>query len=308
MSASRSPNPPALTPNRPPRPTPARLVATLGSEAQVVTAAVDLLERQGTPLTQVIVVHSLAEPGAPMAAAVERLQRAFDLPPYLNRLPLRLAPLIDSAGRPLQDVDTPLAARAAFRLIYRLVRQAKLEGERVHLSIAGGRKSLALFGMSTAQLLFDEEDHLWHLISSGDFLASKRLHPQPEDEVQLLELPVLPWSQAAPALLALSTLEDPFEAAEHARQRHLDQRLEHERAFVLGALTPAEQRVVSLLVSDGLGDAEIANRLALSPRTVEQHLRSAYRKAANHWELPDVNRAQLVALLSLYVQITGFPA
>jgi hypothetical protein len=55
----------------------------------------------------------------------------------------------------------------------------------VHLSIAGGRKTMAVFGMTAAQLLFDEHDRLWHLFSGGEFLVSKRLYPQPGDEVRL---------------------------------------------------------------------------------------------------------------------------
>ena len=32
------------------------------------------------------------------------------------------------------------------------------------------------------------------------------------------------------------------------------------------------------LVAEGLGDAEVAQRLVVSPRTVHSHLRSIYRK------------------------------
>lgn len=75
------------------------------------------------------------------------------------------------------------------------------------------------------------------------------------------------------------------------------------RSFVLGALTPAEERVVSLLVREGLSDRQLAARLNLSTRTVEQQLRSAYGKAADHWELDSVNRAQLISILNLYYNI-----
>jgi DNA-binding CsgD family transcriptional regulator len=45
----------------------------------------------------------------------------------------------------------------------------------------------------------------------------------------------------------------------------------------VGALTPAERRVADIAAS-GSTNREIARRLYLSPKTVEMHLRSAYRK------------------------------
>ena len=44
-----------------------------------------------------------------------------------------------------------------------------------------------------------------------------------------------------------------------------------------GALTPTERDVVRL-VSDGLGNKDIATRLFVSPRTVQTHLTHAYTK------------------------------
>jgi len=43
------------------------------------------------------------------------------------------------------------------------------------------------------------------------------------------------------------------------------------------ALTPGERRVVEI-AAQGASNREIARRLYLSPKTVEMHLRSAYRK------------------------------
>jgi len=71
----------------------------------------------------------------------------------------------------------------------------------------------------------------------------------------------------------------------------------------MGSLSSAEQRVVRMLVQEGMSDSDIAERLCLSPRTVEQHLRAAYRKAANYWELAEVNRTHLIALLNLYLSL-----
>ncbi len=293
---------------------PATLIATLGTEPQVVTAAYDLLTRRGERIPLISVVHTVA-PGTPIEQAVAALVEVFNSPPYSHLTELHLHPLYDDTNRPLSDVESPGATQAVFRALYRLVREAKLEGMRVHLSIAGGRKSMGVFGMAAAQLLFDENDSLWHLFSSGDFLTSKRLHPEAGDEVHLIPIPVILWSQVSPVLTDLRQAQDPFEALERIRQLQLRERLDQARSFVLGSLTPAERRAVELLVREGLSDQEIGDRLAISPRTVETQLRSAYLKAANHWELPDVGRAQLISLLNMYYSVrigaetnTGFSA
>ncbi len=159
---------------------------------------------------------------------------------------------------------------------------------------------MALYGLAAAQLLFDENDRLWHLFSAGDYLASKRLHPQPEDEAVLVPVPIILWNQFSPLASELIAIEDPYEALARVEALKLQEKRDSARTFILGSLTPAEQRVVEILVKEGLSDQEIAERLSLSPRTVEQHLRSAYSKAADHWETVDVNRAQLVGLLQYY--------
>jgi CRISPR-associated Csx14 family protein len=278
------------------------LIATLGTEAQVVTAALDLLLEQSESIDDVSVVHTVA-PGTDISRAVNRLREAFAIPPYIDQIHLNLVPLIDKEDQPLADIETPQAARVAFRALYKHVLDAKRSQKRVHLSIAGGRKSLAVYGMTTAQLLFDEGDRLWHLYSGGDFLESKRLHPEPGDRVHLIDIPVILWGQVSPVLTDLNEIEDPFEAVERVRQLRLGEKLEQARSFVLGSLTAAERRVVDLLVREGLSDIEIAERLVLSPRTVEGQLRSAYRKAADHWALEEVKRAGMIALLNLYYNL-----
>jgi CRISPR-associated Csx14 family protein len=285
------------------------LIATLGTEPQVVTAALDLLRQKGECIVRVEVLHTTSA-GTQIEKAVQQLQAALDKLRDQDQIEFSLHPLMDAEGNLLADVRTAHESHAAFYQLYNQVRRAKFAGKRVHLCIAGGRKTLAVFGMATAQLLFDEGDRLWHLYSGGDFLESKRLHPEADDDTQLVPIPVILWSQVSPILTDLSSIEDPFEAVERVSELQLAERIEQARTFVLGALTPAERRAVALLVMDGLSDHEIADRLVLSPRTVESQLRTAYTKAAEHWELADVSRAQLIALLNLYyrMEITGNPA
>ena len=237
--------------------TPSTLIATLGTEPQVVTACLDLLLDQGEAIEEVVVVYTPAA-GAAITDSAAMLRLAFEQPPYAGQILLNLVPFTDPEGRPLEDVQTPEETRAAFRFLYNLVRLRKQQAGRLHLCIAGGRKTLALFGMACAQLLFDERDRLWHLYSGGDFLASKRLHPLPGDEAHLIPIPLILWSQVSPALSDLSQVEDPWQAAGRIRQLQLTERMQQARGFVLGSLSEAERRVVALLVEEGLSDNEIS--------------------------------------------------
>jgi ATP/maltotriose-dependent transcriptional regulator MalT len=159
---------------------------------------------------------------------------------------------------------------------------------------------LAVYGMAAAQLLFDDDDALWYVLAGGAFFNEERWHPAPGDEAQLVRVPVLRWGTLSPALTDLRQIEDPFEAVERQQALLLAERLEEARAFVLGTLSGAEQRVLELLVREGLSNAEIAERLSLSPRTVERHLGEISGRAGVKWGLENVSRAQLIALLNFY--------
>jgi len=275
------------------------LIVTLGSEAQVVTAVFDLLLQQGENIREVTILHTDDGHSGVISKALARLKPALAALPETT---VQFQPICDSMGRVLPDVESESSAQAAFRQIYRSVFQAKQRGLKVHLSIAGGRKTLAVFGMAAAQLLFDGEDRLWHLFSAGEFLSSKRLHPTPCDEVRLIPVPVLVWSAVSPILAGLQKIEDPYLALEHIRGLQLTEKNNKCELFWLTVLSEGERRVVELLVLDGLSDIEIGEQLYLSPRTVEQHLRKSYQKAADFWTLTHTpNRAQLISILSFYL-------
>lgn len=273
------------------------LIATLGSEAQVVTAGLDLLLQRGIGIRRVAVVHTTA-PGSPIEDALQRLKAAAA--DYRSSHIEFSFHAVEKDGNRFADTESQPAGEATLGVIYRLIAQAKNQAETVHLLIAGGRKTMSIYGMVAAQMVFDEEDRLWHLYSAGDFLTSKRMHPQPGDEVQLAAIPVVRWGELSPAWLSLRGIDDPWAALKAIRRLQLERRREDIHGFVMGTLTAAERQVVETLVTTGWSDREIATHLHLSPRTVEQHLRAAYGKAAAHWEMESVNRTQLVALLQLY--------
>lgn len=272
-----------------------------------MTAALDLLLRQGESISQLVILHSTAA-GTEIEQAVRRLEQAGSNHIYPG-VTFTLIPLMSRQGLPMADIETPRDGEDSFRALYQAVRGAKQGGLRVHLLAAGGRKPLAMYAMVTAQLLFDEQDRLWYLFSSPAFLASRELHPHEPSDAALVPIPVILWSRISPVSGRLGQVDDPFTAVQMVEELRLAEKMEACRSFVLGVLTPAEERVVRLLVTQGLGDQEIGEELHLSPRTVEQHLRAAYGHAADHWEIDAVNRTQLVSLLSLYysMEIRGKP-
>jgi CRISPR-associated protein (TIGR02584 family) len=277
------------------------LIATLGRKAQIVTLTLDLLLQEDELPGEVVVVH--AGCGRPETAAA--LQQLYDdLPQRYPHLVYRALELRDEAG-PLADIVAPHEVDVAFRALYAEVRAAKLADRAVHLQIAGGRRTLTVFGMATAQMLFDERDRLWHLSSQPVLEESGRLHAGPDEWARLIPIPVVLWGRLSPVFEELGAVADPFAAAEHLRQLRLREKWEAARTFVLGSLTGAERVVAELLAREGLTDAEIAARLSLSTRTVERHLGDIYHKAAARWALPAVNRAQLITLLHLYYSMSN---
>ena len=284
-------------------------IATLGSEPQVVTAALDLLYKKGEKIRRILIIHT-SENGPFMQGVLERLREGTAPPFYPEDIEIQFVPLCNHLGKALEDVDSSEAANEVFNILYRQIWLAKQSGYKVHLSIAGGRKTMAVFGMAAAQLLFDEQDCLWHLFSSGEFLESKRMHPQEGDAVSLLQVPLVIWSNISPVFSQLRQIEDPQKAFEEVRQLQLKEKVQQAETFVLKRLTHAERKVVAIFVSQSLDYAGIGKKLSLSPRTVERHLLSAYDKAADFWELEEVKGPQLAALLRLYyeMKIGGFPA
>lgn len=274
--------------------TPSTLIATLGSKAQIITLALDCLAQAADLPRRVTVVHTRAD-RPETAQALARLREDFS-----QRFPtVELHPLeMHRNGLFLRDVTTPEEVSVAFESLYAATRACKLRGERVHLLISGGRRTLTVFGMAVAQMLFDDEDRLWHLASHPALEASGRLHAEEGEWARLIPIPVIAWGRLSPVFDSLRDVTDPFEAARRLERLRLREQWDAARIFLLTKASPAERDALDLLARDGLGQAEIAEKLCLSPRTVEGHLRSAYRKAADHWDVEDVNQAQLVRLLA----------
>jgi len=176
----------------------------------------------------------------------------------------------------------------------------KMQDRAIHLLIAGGRRTLTVFGMAVAQILFDDQDNLWHIASHPALEESGNLHASGDEWARLIPIPVIAWGRMSPVFDILRSVDDPFVAAKQLSDFRLREQWDIARIFVLTKLTPSESSVAALLVQDGLRQSEIAERLGVSLRTVENHLRSIYRKAEEHWEAENINQARLARLLGLF--------
>lgn len=276
------------------------LVATLGSEPQVVTLTLHLLEARGETIGEIRVVHTAADSG-PVGRAVKVLEGAIE------PTRLRMVPVIDG-DVPVQDVSTDADNRAVFSTLYREIRALKEQGRSIHFSVAGGRKPMAVYGMTVAQLLFDPEDRLWHLISAGSVFDEKRLWPQAGDDIHLISIPVVQWSIVKPIMTRVGRMPDPWDALTQQNEMRRWDAFSRRRDFIQHRLTEAEREVVSALVLEGLDNAGIAKRLFKSEKTVANQLYSIYEKMGEYLGYREdirVDRGLVIAELAPYFTMRG---
>ncbi len=248
------------------------LIATLGAEAQVISLATQLFLQQGEPLCAVVVLHS--DPAyAPVNQALSELCAAFaDQPTW---------PPLQTVDLPLVDVLTPAQLEQFSNSLYTTLKSWLARAVRIHLLLAGGRKSMAMLGMSVAQTLLGPDDHLWYLHSDEPLRTSGRHQLTATDQAQLIEIPLPALAPAPPRFTRSFQAATPAAArqalsAEH--QRRLQYFLDHE-------LTRAE-RELALLVAQEVGTvAEIAARLHKAPKTVTNQLNTIYSKLESFFGL-----------------------
>lgn len=270
------------------------LFATLGSEPQVITLLLDALLARGERIARVVVLHT--DPTLPpVSEAVPALRQAAEV--YAGEA-FNFVTLDDGVA-PLPDVVTAAQVDAAFQTVYSLLWAQKRLGMRLHLCIAGGRKTMALFAFAAAQLLFDEDDHVWHIESDEGLRASRRFHAQAGEAVTLIDVPFTRWS-AMPGMLRSELLgSDARGAVDKQARLQQHEKRENARVFMQEVLTRAEREVVTALVRHGYDDKTLAAHLHKSPKTIRNQLNSAYQKFAGHYGMPPqaVDRTRLVMVL-----------
>jgi len=279
--------------------TPQVLIATLGSEPQVVTLALDLLRAKGYPVAEVIIVHTM---GKAVQSALKQLAGEFAAPGTCG---YRTVAVVKGEW-PVDDISTEEDTASLLRTLYRTILAEKRAGRLIHLSIAGGRKPMAMYGMVVAQLLFDEDDRVWHLLSENWRPGDERvMHVRSEERVWLVPVPVLRWSTVSPVLTELAVREDPWEAIQTQRIMKQEEDRRRKQGFIEHDLTRAERELVRL-ACQGLDNATIARQLYKSEKTVANQFTNIYEKLREWRGLRadvSITRPLLVAEFAVYFSL-----
>lgn len=282
---------------------PAAFVATLGLQPQIITRALDLLRPIEPRLKRAVIIHTSAYRPHPQWSS---------LPNFVNYLARQYAGIdfnLEPIARPgesaLDDVDAPDEAEIAFRVIYNVTRKLKRQGYRLHSLIAGGRKSIIIYSVLSAQLLFDAEDRLWHLFSRDEHNRELGLRPHVTGNIaQLIEIPVLFISHMAPLTHALILhSDDPTYAMRlYKEQEDADKLVRQQRFF--DECESIDQQILLLRYQEH-SNAVVAARVNLSESAVSNRLKEVARryfrdqdmKHSRYTVLPD--NPQRVILLEL---------
>lgn len=275
------------------------LLSMLSTEPQGVTLMLDWLLGQGYPIGEAVVVHTSGEVIRP---AIARLDAEFAAGAYPGIF-YRRVPIMGRHG-PVADILTEDDAAALLRTLYRTLRSARQAGQTIHLSLTSGRKTMAVYAMVAAQLLFGEHDRAWHMMSLEQWVGDeKSLHVATDSAVKVVPVPVLRWADAATVAVLLET-DDPWEAIRRQQVFAHDEAVRRRRMFLEHVLTPAEREVMVLLVREGLDNTGLAQRLHKSEKTIANQLTQVYQKFEAWRGLPSGSgggRAALIAEFAPYL-------
>lgn len=284
-------------------------LATLGNAPQVITLALDQLLPQH-PFVEICVIHTDDTPDTTppttrlghMHETVQQLDKEFRNPVSQEAPPGEQAWLVDYPvnGRyyrftyrririqketqapgqlvkntPVKDVETEANAQAAFRTIFRTVQHYKNQRAIIHFNIAGGRKSMAVFAMAAAQVLFTPGDQLWHVVSKDEFQQSQAMHDTAAQS-RLVPIPFVSISTINPVLGMLISSNDPYDII-RAQENYLHLMDLQRKEKFLRQLNFDEYQIL-VGVAQGLSNDEIGARLKkrLAGKTVANKLTTIY--------------------------------
>jgi CRISPR-associated protein Csx14 len=281
------------------------LVATLGGQPQIVTFALDLLLRRGTPIEEVIVVHPAASPD--LQQSLQRLKAEFAGDRYLfegHSLCMRFRQQVLSHHSVIiDDIVDETTASGALDTIGEMIRELKQQRHIIHFSITGGRRLMAFLSFSAALLYFESPDELLHLYTPEqakvDSSTSDVMHVPAHYGQHLIKVPfasaaqpVLAWMLNHSSSATIQTYDEQRKAEEQKRCRQ-----------VVGALKGKALKVLQGLAR-GLHPNEVAAALCIKPSTISTYTNVIYQLCRNVWNVPEniqVNYLFVQARFSDYV-------
>jgi CRISPR-associated protein Csx14 len=263
-------------------------IATVAGGPQIVTFALDELIRQGAVIHEVIAVHLSPQTDPLIGQALAKLATEFTGNQYQG-LPCRLYfhPIRWGIEK-LDDIYDDTTANIAWSSIYQLVAGLKADKHRLHACVAGSRRILALLFMSAAMLHFDHQDKLWHMYTPHEFLERARngaiMHAQPEDGVQLIQVPMIPLGAYFPGIRELTQAAPSQVIA--TQMRWLDQSERSRCQEVIEQLTSAQLEVLRAFAT-GMTPQQVAETLHIELTTVDSHKTPILAVCRTIWAIPD---------------------
>jgi CRISPR-associated protein Csx14 len=258
------------------------LLATLGGQPQVVTFTLDLL-LDTFPITNVIVLHPRPAEER-LQRSLARLREEFTNDYYHERkcvIHFR-SQVLQYEGKPIDDIRDDLHADGALDTIHQLITTLKRQGYRIHLSVTGGRRLMALLAISVATLNFDRHDRIWHIYTPQELQEEARegriMHVAPEAGVRLIQEPFLPLG----AYIYPTDLS--FRAAQVEQRSQMDAQDRAACASVVKEASPAQLKVLKAF-GKGLRPSLVAKELDITLKTVHSHKTNLLRYCANAWNI-----------------------
>lgn len=259
------------------------LVATLGGEPQVITFLMDLLIQRGFRMDQVVIVYLAGNERCAQSfrqvAAEFSGDRYAGQPCHLRSVPVRLGQSL------LADSYQPAEVEAVRRTFHDLLRSLKAAEDTVHLGLSGGRRILSLIAAAAAALHLKPCDHLWHIYTPESLMEQARggqvMHAAPDDGLQLIEVPFIPWAAYYPGLEEL--LRHSPREVDSAGMGWLNEADLRRCRRVWEALSPREQDTLRAW-ADGLSRKEMAARLGVAVSTVDTYREEVMQACRSVWE------------------------
>lgn len=268
------------------------LVSTLGGQPQIVTFTLDLLLDRGEQIDQVVVVYLASNQR--YYQAYRKLQGEFISDRYRNQschlrgIPIRVG------DTDISDICSLPSIEMVHQAFYQLLRELKSQSNRIHLSLTGGRRMMALVALEAAMQYFSPTDNIWHLFTSPELTLQAHdgaiMHCPKNKDTQLLPVPFVPWAAYFPGLKPLLD-QSPQEGRESAAG-WLDD-VERDRCKNVWLLLTPRQREVLRAFADGMNRSQVASRLGIAISTVDAHRNVIIQHCQSEWNIGSENEVNI---------------